>query len=377
MCLPATGCMAMTRPVPVLEPGRGKTKTGRLWTYVRDGRPCADEAPPAVCYFYSSDRKAEHPRATLRASTASFMPMAMRLSRNSTRPGRRGGDRDPGSGLHGPCPAQVLRPDHDPAPVAEEALWRIGELYDIERNIRGSPPEQRLAVRRKRTRPRFDGAAKMAGRDLDRAAAQIRHAEVIRYALARWQALGRFIDDGTIEIDNNAAERSIRPIAIGRKNWLFAGSDKGGERAAAHPVADRDREAERHRSRSLSPQRPRKDRRPSDQQDRRTPAVEGFSEPSNCLTGCFQNEQFPLSSVCRKCLAAVDDNIHSGNLSGTLATRANRGGLMRIRHIGGAVFGLILICVFAYLISDYLPSDRPFRNGKEIADLLIADARKA
>lgn len=120
----------------------------------------------------------------------------------------------------------------DPAPIAEEALKRIGELYDIEKAIRGSPPDQRLAVRQQQSKPRFAALRKW----LDDALAELPRksgtAEVIRYALARWQALGRFIDDGTVEIDNNAAERSIRPISLGRKNWLFAGSDKGGERTA-------------------------------------------------------------------------------------------------------------------------------------------------
>lgn len=119
-----------------------------------------------------------------------------------------------------------------PAPVAEEALRRIGELYDIERTIRGSPPERRLTVRRELTRPRFDGLRKWLDDTLPELPRESGTAEVIRYALVRWQALGLFIDDGTVEIDNNAAERSIRPVSLERKNWLFAGSDKGGERAA-------------------------------------------------------------------------------------------------------------------------------------------------
>jgi len=119
-----------------------------------------------------------------------------------------------------------------PAPVAEEALRRIGELYHIEKTIRGSPPERRLAVRQEQTKPRFDALRKCLDKTLLELPRKSGTAEVIRYALAPWQALGRFLDDGTVEIDNNAAERSIRPIAIGRKNWLFAGSDKGGECAA-------------------------------------------------------------------------------------------------------------------------------------------------
>ncbi len=119
-----------------------------------------------------------------------------------------------------------------PTPIAEEALRRIGEIYDIERTIRGWPPERRLAVRQEQTGPRFDALRKWLDETLLELPCKSGTAEVIRYALARWQALGRFIDDGAVGIDNNAAERSIRPISLGRKNWLFAGSDKGGERAA-------------------------------------------------------------------------------------------------------------------------------------------------
>jgi transposase len=156
-----------------------------------------------------------------------------------------------------------------PAPVAEEALRRIGELYDIEKTIRGSPPERRLAVRHAQSRPRFAALRKWLDKTLTELPRKSGTAEVIRYALARWQALGRFIDDGTIEIDNNAAERSIRPIAIGRKNWLFAGSDKGGERAAGVLSL-----IETAKLSGVDPDRPHQDRRPPDRQDRRTPALE-------------------------------------------------------------------------------------------------------
>ena len=219
-------------PVPVLEPGRGRTKIGRLWAYVRDGRSYRDETPPAVCYFYSFDRKADHPRATSRLSAVSFMPMVMPASRSfkATTPGEVPVIQEAA------CMAHVRRKffdlTTDPVPVAEEALRRIGELYDIEKTIRGSPPERRLVVRQQQTRPRFDALRKWLDETLATLPRKSGTAEVIRYALARWAALGRFIDDGTIEIDNNAAERSIRPISLGRKNWLFAGSDKGGERTA-------------------------------------------------------------------------------------------------------------------------------------------------
>ena len=220
-------------PVPVLEPGRGRTKTGRLWTYVRDGCPFADEAPPAVCYFYSPDRKGDHPRAHLKGfcgvlhadGYAGFKELY-----HARMPTEQPAIEEAA------CMAHVRRKFFDltsgPAPVAEEALRRIGELYDIERTIRGLPPDRRRAVRQQQSSPRFDALRKWLDQTLAELPRKSTTAAAIRYALSRWLALGRFIDDGTIEIDNNAAERAIRPIALGRKNWLFAGSDKGGERAA-------------------------------------------------------------------------------------------------------------------------------------------------
>lgn len=117
-------------------------------------------------------------------------------------------------------------------PTAEEALIKIGALYDIEKEIRGSPPDIRLKIRQEQSKPRFEAFRRWLEARLAEVSGKSNPAEVIRYALNRWQALGRFLGDGTVEIDNNAAERSIRPITLGRKNWLFAGSDRGGERAA-------------------------------------------------------------------------------------------------------------------------------------------------
>ncbi len=135
------------------------------------------------------------------------------------------------------CMAHVRRKFFDltlagPAPVAEEALQHIGSFYDIEATIRGAPPDRRWEVRQKEARPRFEAWRLWLDGMLKQLPRESGTAEAIRYAITRWEALGRFIDDGTIEIDNNAAERSIRPSALGRKNWLFAGSDKGGEGAA-------------------------------------------------------------------------------------------------------------------------------------------------
>lgn len=221
-------------PVPVLEPGKGKTRTGRLWAYVRDGRPAADTEPPAVAYFYSPDRKGEHPRDHLKDFRGVLHADGYAGFRELYE--KKGPDGRP-TIVEAACMAHVRRKFFDvaasgPAPIAEEALKRIGEFYDIERDIRGSPPQTRLQIRQDKTRPRFEALrvwleARFAG-----ISGKSVTAEAIRYALNRWQALGHFIDDGTIEIDNNAAERAIRPITLGRKNWLFAGSDNGGNRAA-------------------------------------------------------------------------------------------------------------------------------------------------
>ncbi len=221
-------------PVPVLSPGKGKTKTGRLWTYVRDGRPYGSTMPPAVCYFYSPDRKGEHPRNHLKGfrgilhadGYAGFKEL-YEAKEPSGRPKIQ----------EAACMAHMRRKFFDltgngPAPIAEEALQRIGALYDIEKAIRGSPPEERLNIRQSKSKPAFDALQKWLKARLAEVSGKSGTAEAIRYALNRWQSRGRFLEDGTIEIDNNAAERSIRPIALGRKNWLFAGSDKGGERAA-------------------------------------------------------------------------------------------------------------------------------------------------
>jgi transposase len=222
-------------PVPVLEPGKGKTKTGRLWTYVRDGRPFGDEMPPATCYFFSPDRKSQHPKEHLAIFSGVLHADGYAGFRDLYEP------RKPGelpTVLEASCWAHVRRKFFDlttsnPAPIAEEALRRIGELYDVEKAVRGEPPDLRKARRQTISKPRIDALRQWLDDNLKRLPHKSGTAAAIRYTLSRWASLCRFLDDGTIEIDNNAAERAIRPIAIGRKNWLFAGSDKGGERAAA------------------------------------------------------------------------------------------------------------------------------------------------
>jgi transposase len=216
-------------PLPVLAPGLGKTKTGRLWTYVRDERPAAGEVAPAVWFAYSPDRKGEHPQRHL----ADFSGILQA-------DGYAGFSKiyDGGRVLEAACWAHVRRKfvelhELHKSPVAAQALDRIGALYAIEREIRGRRPHERCAVRQERSRPLLDAMKAWLELTLGTLSQKSEAAKAIRYALHRWKALGRYSDDGRIEIDNNAAERALRGVAVGRRNYLFAGSDAGGERAAA------------------------------------------------------------------------------------------------------------------------------------------------
>lgn len=216
-------------PVPVLAPGAGKTKTGRLWTYVRDGRPHGDTRAPAAVYFYSPDRKGEHPSAHLKSFKGTLHA-----------DGYAGFNAifEKGAVAEAACWAHVRRKFFDEyeskqAPIAKEALDRIGVLYGIEAEARGKPPDERRRLRQEKSKPLLGDLHVWLSATKPKLSQKTDLAAAIRYTLARWKALTRFVDDGRIEIDNNAAERSIRPLALGRKNYLFAGSDAGGERAAA------------------------------------------------------------------------------------------------------------------------------------------------
>ena len=215
-------------PMPVLAPGNGKTKTGRLWTYVRDDRPAGEQAAPAVWFAYSEDRRGEHPREHLKNFTGALQADAY-------------------AGFHhlygnhiyeAACWAHARRKFHDihlahASPTTTEALARIGALYAIEDQIRGKPVDLRLSVRQTRARPLLDDLRKWMEKALRSLSSKSETAAAIRYALSRWRALTRYTDDGLLEIDNSAAERALRAVALGRKNFLFAGSDYGGERAAS------------------------------------------------------------------------------------------------------------------------------------------------
>jgi len=215
-------------PVPVLSPGNGKTKTGRLWTYVRDDRPAGDRAAPGVWFAYSPDRKGEHPERHLEKFRGTLQADAYAGFNQLYENGRI---------QQAACWAHVRRKFYDleqahASPVAREALVRIGALYGIEETIRGKPPDERRAVRQAQSKPLLDSLRQWFEATLSKLSRKSETTVAIRYALSRWDALVRYIEDGHIEIDNNAAERSLRGVALGRKNYLFAGSDTGGQRAA-------------------------------------------------------------------------------------------------------------------------------------------------
>jgi transposase len=226
----ATGKLhADETPVPVLAPGTGKTKTGRLWTYVRDDRPAGDAASPAVWFAYSPDRKGEHPQRHLQGFRGTLQADAYAGFQQLYEDGR---IKEAG------CWAHVRRKWYDlqqahALPVAAEALQRIAELYAIEKEIRGRPPDERQQVRQARAKPLLDSLRQWFEETLSKLSRKSDTTAAIRYALSRWNVLTCYCDDGHLEIDNNAAERALRAVAVGRKNYLFAGSDRGGERAAA------------------------------------------------------------------------------------------------------------------------------------------------
>lgn len=221
-------------PVPVLAPGAGKTRTGRLWAYLRDERPHGGREPPAVFYRYSPDRKGEHPRAHL----ASFRGFLQADGYAGFGPLYAEDAGRPAAAVEVACWAHVRRKFHDvhlatASPLAAEALERIGALFAIEREIGGKPPDERRRVRQDRAGPLVVELAAFMDRTLTKISGKSELASAIRYARSRWAALTRYVDDGRLDMSNNAAERAIRPLTLGRKNWIFAGSDAGGERAAA------------------------------------------------------------------------------------------------------------------------------------------------
>ncbi|HEY1742296.1 MAG TPA: IS66 family transposase [Granulicella sp.] len=227
--LAASKLHADDTPVPVLAPGMGKTKTARLWTYVRDDRPAAENTPPAVWFAYSEDRRGEHPKQHLSRFSGILQADGYAGFHHLYEGGRI---------VEAACWAHVRRKFYDihvanGSAIAAEAIERIGLLYVIEREIRGRSVDIRLEIRQARARPLIDDLHRWLNKTLAGLSRKSDTAVAIRYALSRWRALTRYLDNGRIELDNSAAERALRAVALGRKNYLFAGSDAGGERAAA------------------------------------------------------------------------------------------------------------------------------------------------
>jgi len=215
-------------PVPVLDPGRGRTKTGRLWVYAREQRGWGGPEPPAAAYMFAPDRRAERPASHLVNfksvlhvdGYAGFEPLTAK-----------------GDVVLAACWSHARRRFYEVAqatnaPIATEALRRIAELYGVEADVRGHPPPYRLAARHSRSKPIVDAMRIWFEVQLSLVPGRNTLGGAIRYALSRWAGLTRFLHDGRIELDTNPVERAIRPVALGRKNHLFAGSDGGGHRWA-------------------------------------------------------------------------------------------------------------------------------------------------
>lgn len=227
--LGATKLHADDTPIPVLAPGNGKTKTARLWTYVRDDRPSGSTEPAAVWFAYTPDRKGIHPQTHLAKFTGILQVDAFAGFNLLF---------ETGDILEAACWAHARRKFFDlhharPSALTKEALERIGALYVIEDDIRGKPPNERRAARQARSLPLIDDFEIWMRETLPKLSSKSDTTAAIMYSLNLWPALKLYCDDGRIEIDNSAAERALRGVAIGRRNYLFAGSDKGGERAAA------------------------------------------------------------------------------------------------------------------------------------------------
>ena len=228
----STKLFADETTAPVLDPGRGRTKTGQLWAYARDDRPWDGADPPAVAYVYAPDRTASQPIAHL----AGFKGVLQVDGYAGYRALAGKGDVTLAF-----CWAHLRRRFYERAfaeasPIANEALQRIAALYRIETEIRGCPPDKRRALRQERSRPLVAELEPWLREKLALVSRKSKLAQAIRYALARWEGLTRFLDDGRIEIDSNTVERSIRPIALNRKNALFAGSDEGASYCSSRHV---------------------------------------------------------------------------------------------------------------------------------------------
>jgi transposase len=217
--------------VPVLA--KERTKIGRVWGYVRDDRPFGGPDPPAVAFLYSPDRGGAHPERHLAEFAGILQADAYAGFNRLYEP-----QRAPGPIVEAACWSHARRRLFElaavrQAPIAAETVRRIDELFAIEREINGRPAAQRLAVREERTKPLVIELEAWMHAQHERVSRKSEIGKALAYALNHWAALTRFLEDGRICLSNNAAERALRGIAVGRRNWTFAGSDRGGERAAA------------------------------------------------------------------------------------------------------------------------------------------------
>lgn len=234
----------------MLDPGRGRTKTGQLWAYARDDRPWAGPDPPGVGYVYAPDRTGARPIEHLAGFNGVLEVDGYggysKLARSN-------------AVALAFCWSHVRRKFYElaasgSAPIATEALQKIAALYAVETDIRGRPADERRAERQARSSPLILDLEPWLRTRLETISRKSKLAEAIRYALSRWDGLTRFLDDGRIEIDSNIVEHAIRPLALGRKNHLSAGSDAGAEHWAV--LAERSGSPRLHRRRH-HPQRPR------------------------------------------------------------------------------------------------------------------------
>jgi transposase len=221
----STKLFADETTAPVLDPGRGRTKTGQLWAYARDDRPWGGTAPPAVAYVYAPDRKGDRPVQHLKGFSGVLQVDGY---------AGYGALAATGAVQLAFCWAHWRRKFYEiaqagNAPIASEALARIAVIYATEADIRGQEAKVRRSVRRQRTKPLLEEFKIWLEAQLAAVSRKSTVADAIRYGLGRWDGLVRFLDDGRIEVDSNVVERTIRPIALNRKNALFAGSDDGGE----------------------------------------------------------------------------------------------------------------------------------------------------
>ena len=214
---------------PVLDPGRGRTKTGYLWALARDDRGWGGDDPPGVVFFYAPGRAGENAEKILRGFDGILQLDGYQGYNRLTRPSRKGGD--PVRVAH--CWAHARRKlkevfDRDGSEIAAEGLRRIAEFYKVEADIRGTAPGQRLSTRQARTAPLVAAFGEWLQQQRLRISAKSRLGEKLAYIHRHWDGLQTFLQDGRVEIDSNSVENLIRPIALNRKNALFAGHDEGG-----------------------------------------------------------------------------------------------------------------------------------------------------